>query len=89
MSEGRFVGAGRCFLLRGCDRVVAGDSLSGAAPGYRYHTSGIAVVIGNSGFGWSSTIGINGLALNFHSQSLNASHSGYRTYGFQLRCLSE
>ncbi|WP_297832859.1 hypothetical protein [uncultured Rikenella sp.] len=47
------------------------------------------MVIGDSGFGWSSTIGINGLALNFHSQSLNASHSGYRTYGFQLRCLSE
>ncbi|WP_300744538.1 hypothetical protein [uncultured Rikenella sp.] len=47
------------------------------------------MVIGNSGFGWSSTIGINGLALNFHSQSLNVSHSGYRTYGFQLRCLSE
>ncbi|WP_294600444.1 hypothetical protein [uncultured Rikenella sp.] len=65
-----------------------------SAPGYRdYGRTGYEGIIrrgGYSGYSWSSaTGGIGGLDLNFYSQSLTASRSDSRAYGFQLRCLSE
>ncbi|WP_297627983.1 hypothetical protein [uncultured Rikenella sp.] len=46
--------------------------------------------VGNYGFNWSfATNGIYSLNLNFSSQLFYTSHSDYRAYGFQLRCLSE
>ncbi|WP_304708429.1 hypothetical protein [uncultured Rikenella sp.] len=42
------------------------------------------------GGGWSSsTNGIYGLFLYFHTQILNPGNSDGRAYGFPLRCLSE
>ena len=60
------------------------------APGYRYHTSGELVSGGRSGYSWSSSAsGSNGMDLDFGAAWLNPHGAPYRTYGFQLRCLSE
>ena len=59
------------------------------APGYRYHTSGELVSGGRSGYSWSSSArGSNGMDLDFGAAWLNPHGAPYRTYGFQLRCLS-
>ncbi len=61
-------------------------------PGLPGHTGvqGTLGRAGNYGGCWASaTSGILGMDLNFHAAYLVASHSDYRGYGFQLRCLSE
>ncbi len=62
----------------------------GAAPGFRGHIYGVLYNVCLSGGGWSSsTNGIYGLFLYFHTQILNPGNSDGRAYGFPLRCLSE
>ncbi|WP_299456495.1 hypothetical protein [uncultured Rikenella sp.] len=60
------------------------------APGYRHTNSGTLVYIGCHGFSWSSaTNDIDGAYLTFSTADLEPSFVNSRTYGFQLRCLSE
>ncbi|WP_294593814.1 hypothetical protein [uncultured Rikenella sp.] len=61
-----------------------------SAPGYRNYSSGVPGGVGHSGYSWSSAVsGIIGRFLHFNAQSLTLSNADYRSYGFQLRCLSE
>ncbi|WP_294599848.1 hypothetical protein [uncultured Rikenella sp.] len=60
------------------------------APGFRTLSTGALSNVGNNGYSWSSTVsGTNGLFLYFDTPGLYTGYSGTRTYGFQLRCLSE
>ena len=60
------------------------------APGYRYPADGVQRNVGNSGDGWSSTVGsTNGVYLSFNVMWMNAGYTNRRTHGFPLRCLSE
>ncbi|WP_297626806.1 hypothetical protein [uncultured Rikenella sp.] len=46
--------------------------------------------VGNHGFGWSSTTKeITSIYLDFQTATLRPNGADRRTYGFQLRCLSE
>ena len=91
VSFGPLTGVGLWFMRVFCGEAgclsVLGYSL---APGYRYHTSGELVSGGRSGYSWSSSAsGSNGMDLDFGAAWLNPHGAPYRTYGFQLRCLSE
>ncbi len=60
------------------------------APGYRYPADGVQRNVGNSGDGWSSTVGsTNGVYLSFNVMWMNPGYTNRRTHGFPLRCLSE
>ncbi|WP_300728197.1 hypothetical protein [uncultured Rikenella sp.] len=46
--------------------------------------------VGNDGYRWSSTANdTNSIYLGFGATWLDPSRANYRSYGFQLRCLSE
>ncbi|WP_300728633.1 hypothetical protein [uncultured Rikenella sp.] len=60
------------------------------APGNRFTTSGDPILVGSSGYGWTSaTNGTDGVFLDFSTQYLRLSYGNNRAPGFQLRCLSE
>ncbi|WP_297829319.1 hypothetical protein [uncultured Rikenella sp.] len=65
------------------------------APGFRGYDAnyeGIARYVGFNGYSWSSaprTDDITVQYLAFSAQYLYPSNTNGRTYGFQLRCLSE
>ncbi|WP_294594613.1 hypothetical protein [uncultured Rikenella sp.] len=60
------------------------------APGNRGGYEGALHDVGNLGYGWSSTVGgTNGVNLVFGVPWVVPGYLDHRTYGFQLRCLSE
>nr|WP_297832290.1 hypothetical protein [uncultured Rikenella sp.] len=63
---------------------------SGTAPGGRSRLSGAVVSVGQHGYSYSSsTIGIQGICLNFNMSWAYYELPDSRAHGFQLRCLSE
>lgn len=71
-----------------------GGVIAGAVPDpgarFRGHIYGVLYNVCLGGGGWSSsTNGIYGLFLYFHTQILNPGNSDGRAYGFPLRGLSE
>ena len=90
VSFGALTCVGLWFLRVFCDEAGVLSASATLAPGYRYHTSGELVSGGRSGYSWSSAAsGSNGMDLDFGAAWLNPHGAPYRTYGFQLRCLSE
>ncbi|WP_299458027.1 hypothetical protein, partial [uncultured Rikenella sp.] len=60
------------------------------APGFRHGASGVLGDIGGNSYNWSSAVSkINATYFYFSMIQLTPSNAAYRTYGFQLRCLSE
>ncbi|WP_297628626.1 hypothetical protein [uncultured Rikenella sp.] len=62
------------------------------APGYRNHTDGALLGVGNEGTVWSAWVpggSTNACRLLFHATDMLPSHASYRGFGFLLRCLSE
>ncbi|WP_297628318.1 hypothetical protein [uncultured Rikenella sp.] len=60
------------------------------APGFRHGASGVLGDIGGNSYSWSSAVSkINATYFYFSMIQLTPSNAAYRTYGFQLRCLSE
>ena len=59
-------------------------------PGYRDYGEGRPSSIGKSGYSWIATTNdIGGMYLDFGTQHLNPNGTPPRSYGHQLRCLSE
>lgn len=57
--------------------------------GYRSYSTGSLSHVGSSGYYWSSTVsGTNSRVLNFGSSNANVD-TGYRAYGFSVRCLKD
>ncbi|WP_300726132.1 hypothetical protein [uncultured Rikenella sp.] len=60
------------------------------APGYRRRDTGALLGCGNEGSAWAAaTKETNGVYLRGVMNAAQPSYSDYRTFGFQLRCLSE
>ncbi|WP_297627741.1 hypothetical protein [uncultured Rikenella sp.] len=60
------------------------------APGCRQRTSGLLGGNSDNGYSWASAAsGIDGMLLEFRVQFLITGYAVSRTYGLQLRCLSE
>ncbi len=60
------------------------------APGYRRRDTGGLKYVGSRGYSWVSTLsGTNGMNFFFSVTALHPSYTTYRSYGLQLRCLSE
>ena len=69
---------------------AANKTPCGRAPGYRYRDTGALGSVGSSGCNWASTVSsIHGMYLGFDVTNLGPSSAYSRSYGFQLRCLSE
>ena len=61
-----------------------------SAPGCRQRASGLLGGNSDNGYSWASAAsGIDGMLLEFRVQFLITGYAVSRTYGFQLRCLSE
>lgn len=57
--------------------------------GNRYFSNGSLYFVGSYGFYWSSTVsGTNARNLNFNSSTAYM-YSGYRAYGFSVRCIKD
>ncbi|WP_294596466.1 hypothetical protein [uncultured Rikenella sp.] len=64
------------------------------APGFRHRDTGALNYVGSYGYSWSSTSygsgdHYRGMYLNFGTVGISTSYADYRSFGFQLRCLSE
>ena len=60
------------------------------APGYRHRDTGSANYVGHTGYSWSSAVdNIDGVHLHFYIIWLSPCNTSSRSYGFQLRCLSQ
>ncbi|WP_294598895.1 hypothetical protein [uncultured Rikenella sp.] len=93
---GEKYGSGNYKATNGRLYKVSSDGTSGTplawypAPGYRTYHSGALGLVGSNSYSWSATIReITGKGLGFDMIWLNAGAERNRTYGFQLRCLSE
>ncbi|WP_300729158.1 hypothetical protein [uncultured Rikenella sp.] len=63
---------------------------SGTAPGLRNRHTGVLYSVGDEGSVWSaSSDETNSIWLRFVMDAVQASYAYRRSYGFQLRCLSE
>ncbi|WP_300730511.1 hypothetical protein [uncultured Rikenella sp.] len=60
------------------------------APGYRNRDTGAPNGVGDRGYSWSSTASNTyGMSLSLHVTWLHPYGAYGRSYGYQLRCLSE
>ncbi len=70
--------------------VASPNKRKRSAPGYRGYGEGTLSCAGHTGYSWASAISnTHSMCLVFYMTILNPDDIAYRSYGFQLRCLSE